>query len=219
MTAEDLQRYTQRPCYPELVAVGCAGLLHIVAEIALSEMVARAYNVLASVGFLVYVIWRARVAHGALRAWGMRRDKFWSALRAQLGFGAFAAFAIVGYGLVVHSLTLPWTFWMTAALYPAWGIAQQFALQNLVARNLTGVLSHPVAIAGASAAIFAFAHYPRIDLVLLTLVAGFFFTLIYRRVPNLWAVGIVHGVLGSLAVYVVLNEDPGAKLWSLLFHP
>ncbi len=103
MTAEDPQRYTQRPCYPELVAVACAGLLHIVAEIALSEMVARAYNVLASVGFLVYVIWRARVAHGALRAWGMRRDKFWSALRAQLGFGAFAAFAIVGYGLCLRT--------------------------------------------------------------------------------------------------------------------
>jgi membrane protease YdiL (CAAX protease family) len=212
-------RYTQRPCYPELVAVVCAGLLHIVTEIALSEMVARAYNVLAAVGFLVYVIWRARATHGALRTWGICRDNFWPALRAQLGFGAVATLAIVAYGLTVRSLSLPWTFWMTVALYPAWGIAQQFALQNLIARNLTGVLSHPVAIAGASAAIFAFAHYPRVDLLLLALVAGFFFTLIYRRVPNLWAVGIVHGVLGSLAVYVVLNEDPGATLWSMLLGP
>jgi len=217
--AKDPQRYTERPCYPELVAVACAGLLHIVTEIALSEIVARAYNVLAAVGFLVYVIWRARATHGALRAWGMRRDRFWTAFRAQLGFGAVAAVAIVAYGLAVHSLRLPWTFWMTVALYPVWGIAQQFALQNLIAKNLTGVLSHPVAIAGASAAIFALAHYPRVDLLLLALVAGFFFTLIYRRVPNLWAVGTVHGILGSLAVYVVLNEDPGATLWSLLFSP
>jgi len=219
VTAEAPQRYIQHPCYPEVVAVACAGLLHIVAEIALSEMAARVYNAVASVGFLVHVIWRARVTHGALRAWGMRRDNFWSGLFAQLGFGAVATIAIVGYGLAINSLTLPWTFWMTVALYPAWGIAQQFALQNLIARNLTGVLSRPLAIAGAAAAIFAFAHYPRVDLVLLSLVAGFFFTLIYRRVPNLWAVGIVHGIFGALAVYVVLNEDPGATLWSLMFRP
>jgi membrane protease YdiL (CAAX protease family) len=47
-------------------------------------------------------------------------------------------------------------------------------------------------------------------------VAGFFFTAIYRRVPNLWAVGLVHGILGSLAIYFVSGEDPGAGLWNLV---
>ena len=201
------------------MAIVCAGLLHIAAEVGLSELAARSYNALVSVGFLAYVVWRARTTDGALRAWGLRRDNFWPALRAQLSFGAVGAVAIVGFGLARNSLTLPWTFWLTVALYPVWGIAQQFALQNLIARNLTGVLSHRLAVAGASATVFAAAHYPRFDLVLLTLVSGFFFTLIYRRVPNLWAVGIVHGVLGSLAVYVVLSEDPGATLWNLFSGP
>ena len=47
-------------------------------------------------------------------------------------------------------------------------------------------------------------------------VAGVFLTLIYQRFPNLWAVGIVHGILGSLAVYIVLKEDPGATIFSFI---
>ena len=218
VTAEAPPEYTQRPCYPELVAIVCAGLLHVVAEIALSELAARTFNIFVSVCFLIYLIWRARTSSGAVQAWGMRRGNFCPALRAQLSFGAVGAVAIVVFGLATDSLNLPWSFWMTVALYPVWGIAQQFALQNLIARNLTAVLSHPVAIAGASAVVFSAAHYPRADLMVLTLISGFFFTLIYRRVPNLWAVGIVHGLLGSLAVYVILHEDPGDTLWSLFFN-
>ena len=48
--------------------------------------------------------------------------------------------------------------------------------------------------------------------MVLTLGAGFFFTLIYRRHPNLWAVGILHGFLGALAYYLVLGEDPGGMV-------
>ena len=52
--------------------------------------------------------------------------------------------------------------------------------------------------------------------MLLTLLSGFFFTLIYRRLPNLWAVGIMHGILGSMAVHFVLGKDPGAAIWGFL---
>ena len=64
---------------------------------------------------------------------------------------------------------------------------------------------------------FAASHYPRLELVVLTFVAGIFLTLIYRRAPNLWAIGIVHGLLGSLAFYIVLGEDPGAFILEFLF--
>ena len=67
--------------------------------------------------------------------------------------------------------------------------------------------------------LFAASHIPRLPLVALTSVSGFFLTMVYRRMPNLWAVGIVHGVLGSLAVYLVSDEDPGVGLWTLVFGP
>ena len=107
---------------------------------------------------------------------------------------------------------LPYTFWLTIALYPVWGVAQQFALQNLIAKNIAGIFSKPVGVAVGSATLFAISHYPRLELVVLTFVSGIFFTLIYRKFQNLWAVGIAHGLLGSLAFYLVLNEDPGAVI-------
>jgi membrane protease YdiL (CAAX protease family) len=198
------------------VAVLVAGSLHVLVEIGFSDAVARAYNAVVSVAFLVYLVRRARRTPGALRVWGMRRDNFRPALRAQLVFVAVGAAALVVYGAATGSLSLPATFWTTVALYPIWGVAQQFALQNLLARNLTRVLATPPALALGAAVLFALSHVPRWELVVLTLVAGVAFTLIYRRFPNLWAVGIAHGVLGSLAAYIVLREDPGAALLGFL---
>jgi membrane protease YdiL (CAAX protease family) len=198
--------------------VGLAGLLHVVTELAFAEPVARAYNVVATLGFLVYLVLRARGTPGIARLWGMRRDNFVSALRAQSGFALVAAAAIVVYGLARGGLALPRSFWTTLALYPVWGIAQQFALQNLVARNLAGRFRSTWQLAAVSAAVFSAAHFPRMDLMTLALVAGFFFTWTYRRRPNVWAVGIVHGLLGSLAIYVLLGEDPGGTLTEMFFR-
>ena len=208
--------YANRPCYPEFLAILVAGALHVVTELGSSDLIARSYNAIVSVAFVGYVIWRARRSEGALRAWGMRWDNFWPALRAQSLFAVIGVLALIGFGVATASLRLPKTFWLTVGLYPIWGIAQQFALQSLIARNLAGKLSSPVAIAGVASVLFAASHLPRIELVLLTGIAGVFLTLIYRRFPNLWAVGIVHGILGSLAVYIVLKEDPGATIFRFI---
>lgn len=212
--AENSSRYGSDPCYPELAGIVAIGTLHVVTELATSPATARAYNVIVSLGALVYLFWRYKKSARALRAWGLRGDNFWPALHLQASFGALGALCLFGYAALVTSVSLPATFWLTLFVYPVWGIAQQFALQNLIARNLTGFMTNPIAIALTASILFGGAHYPRLELVTLTFLAGIFFTLIYRRVPNLWAVGLVHGVLGSLAYYLVLGEDPGAVLWS-----
>ena len=216
MAKERSDEYGNRPCYPELIAIVLVGLLHVVAELGFSDSTARLYNAIVSVLFLGYLVWRGRRSAGAMRAWGMRRDNFWAALGAQMVFGAVGALVLVAYGIATDSFTLPATFWLTLALYPVWGIAQQFALQSLVARNLTGMLSNPFALAGVASLLFAVSHYPRIELVVLAGAAGVFLTLIYRRIPNLWAVGIVHGMLGSLAEYIVIKDDSGAAILKFL---
>ena len=208
--------YATEPCRAELIAVLVAGLLHVVTELLFSEAAAMTYNAAAAVAFAVYLVWRARHSGGALRAWGMRMDNFRPAMLAQGVFALLAGGAVVGYGLASGSLALPATFWWTIALYPLWGIGQQFALQSLVARNLSGLVSSRVPLAFVAAGLFAIAHYPRLDLVALTFAAGFFLTLIYRKHPNLWAAGIVHGLLGSLAFYVLLREDPLKMLGEIL---
>ena len=146
--------YANRPCYPELVAILLAGFLHVVIELGFSVAAARLYNAVLSVVVVGYLVWRSRQSQSAVRAWGMRGDNFWPALRAQLIFGAVGALALIAFGVATAPLVLPKSFWLTVGLYPIWGIAQQFALQNFIARNLAGLLSSPIAIAGVASALF-----------------------------------------------------------------
>lgn len=213
---ERSQEYATRPCYPELVAVVIAGAGHVVTEVAFSASIARMYNALACFFFLIYLVWRASNSKNVLRTWGMRVDNLCPALCAQLGFMVVGALFLLGYGLAARSVSIPRTFWLTLGLYPLWGTAQQFGLQNLLAKNLRELVPNGVALAFVSAILFGAAHYPRGSLVLLAFFAGFFFTLIYRGFPNLWAVGLAHGILGALALYIALGEDPFARTLQLI---
>jgi membrane protease YdiL (CAAX protease family) len=204
--------YLRGPCRGELIAVVAAGTTHVLAEVFFSEAVALVITLLIVLVFAGYLLWRLIRTPGVLRAWGFRSDNFRPAFAAQLAFAAVGVVVLFAIGYALGPVGLPRSFWLTLALYPLWGLAQQFALQNMIARNLEGWLASPVAIAVAAAALFAASHFPRLDLVALTAAAGVFLTLIYRRFPNLWAVGIVHGILGSVAIYVVVREDPGAAI-------
>jgi len=198
----------------EIVAIVLAGVLHVATEVFVSAVAARIFNVAVVVGFVVYLVWRARTIPGTVRGWGMRRDNFVKALGLQARWAIPAAALVYAFGVRAGNTPLPLTFWLTAALYPLWGVAQQFALQNLIGRNLSGWIPRPIPLALVSAMLFSAAHFPDLPLMALTSGAGFFFTLFFRREPNLWAVGILHGLLGGMAYYLVIGEDPAAALMS-----
>jgi len=204
------------PHLGELALVVAAGALHVVLELAFSEATALKASAGIVAFVLGYLLWRVRRLPTILGVWGMRRDNFVACLTPHLAFTAIGALSLGFLGAALGSFPLPREFWLVLALYPLWGIAQQFALQNLLARNVEAIVSNPFAVAGVAALLFGVSHYPRLDLVALTLVSGFVFTLLYRRYPNLWAVGISHGVLGALAVYLVLRENPGAAILGLV---
>ena len=207
-----------QPRFLELLAVVAIGTAHVSIEIATSVAVTRAFNVAAGIGLTVYLFWRAATVKGILRSWGMRRDNFWQALGVQLVFGVLAAACLTLLGLANGTVPLPRTFWIVCVSYPLFGIAQQFVLQNLITRNLATFVRRRVLLAFASALLFALSHIPRMSLTILALIAGFFLTFIYQRHPNLWAVGIVHGILAGLAFYVVLQQDPGARILEFLMR-
>jgi len=208
MTTES---YGRRPSYSELLAVIAAGALHVVCELTISAFAGRVVNGVLVFAFAGYLIWRVSRDPVTLRRWGFRRDNLAPALIAHLGFALAGSLTLFAIGSIRGSLALPATFLVTLALYPLWGLAQQFALQNLIARNLAELRgSLPIAL--LASLLFAASHFPRWELVALTFAAGVPFTLIYRRFPNLWAVGLAHGILGSLAFYLVLGEDPGAMI-------
>ncbi|MDH3732767.1 MAG: CPBP family glutamic-type intramembrane protease [Gemmatimonadota bacterium] len=202
----------------ELIAVVAAGALHVGAELWFSEAVALWVSAALSAGFLIYLVARVRRHSGMLRAWGMRWDNFGEAIGPHLIFAAVGSAIVLWIGYVVGTISFPRTFWLTLLLYPIWGTAQQFALQNLLARNVYAFTSNMLVVSVVASILFGASHYPRLWLVALTAGAGFPFTIMYRRFPNLWAVGIAHGILGSLAVYSVLGEDPGAAILSALWR-
>jgi hypothetical protein len=217
MSSPHDQDYGTQPCYGELVAIIAAGGLHVTAECLLSLAAARLFNGLAAIAFLAYLAWRAYRTPQVTRTWGMQLATFWQALKLQLVFGVPAMILLIGWGIHSHRFPPPRTFWLACVLYPVWGIAQQFALQNLLARNLRSLVRPAIVRALVAASLFGLAHVPRIPLVLLTLVGGFFLTLIYERRPNLWAAGCVHGVLGAMAFYFMLGQDPGARVLEFVF--
>ncbi len=105
--------------------------------------------------------------------------------------------------------------------YPVWAGIQQYLLQNFLRLRFETVfgsikpdveelmeagagfsgrrLSLPTVLAAASAAlIFALLHWPNGNLVILSLVAGFCWCLLFVRVPNLFASWASQAVLGIL---------------------
>ena len=217
MTTRSAHDYETRPCYGELIAIVVAGGLHVAAEVTVSSTAARVFNVGVAIAFLFYVTWRAGSTRHMVHIWGMQFANFWPSLKFQLMFGLPAMALLVAYGIYSNSFPPPRTFWLAVILYPVWGIVQQFALQNLLVRNLRTVVRPRVARALLAAGFFGLAHVPLIPIVVLTFVGGFFLTWIYEHRPNLWAAGCVHGVLGAMAFYFVLGKDPGARLWELVF--
>jgi len=124
---------------------------------------------------------------------------------------ALGALVLIAYGAAAGSLSLPKTFWLTLALYPAWGIVQQFALQNLIARNLAGILRSPLGLASAAELLFGASHYPRLDLVALTLAAGVFFTLIYRAVRLFGGIAWMRNAADRAAGFERVLDAEGLK--------
>ncbi len=192
----------------ELVALGSVGLAHVVLELVFGESIALAFTGAAVVGALLYLVQRWARDRSVLVEWGLRLDNLAPGLRLHLGFALAAALPLLAVGAALDRLAVPWTFWLTLCLYPLWGFAQQFALQNLVAENLRALRGGPALVLGVTASVFGLSHVPRFDLVLLTLVSGLAFTWLYARVRNLWALGLAHGILGTCAIFFVVGEDP-----------
>lgn len=216
-----------RPCYWELWLITLTGLLHVTIELmwggsptsaSAAGAPERLYNLVAVILWGIYVLWRIANTPGMARAWGFRWDNFFEALRPSAFFLLVAAVLLLLYGKLNDRLTVPPSFWLALLLYPLYGIAQQFALQALVTRNLRSLISRRSIRACASAGMFSAAHFPNAWLMGLTFPTGFVFSWLYERRPNLWAVGITHGLLGALAYYLVLGLDPGAEIITAVRH-
>jgi hypothetical protein len=209
----------------ELAMVVLTGVAHVSLELwsdgmrGAAESLGRPqhyFNLAAVIGWGSYLAWQMWATPGIVGELGLGRRGFLRTLKQAFPFVVLGEVVMIGFGVWWYGLRIPAAFWLVFLVYPLWGIAQQFALQAMVTRNI-GVLveSLPLKII-AVAAIFSMSHFPNYSLMALTLVAGVAFTWLYIRCRNIWAIGILHGIMGATAYYFVLGLDPGIKLLEIV---
>jgi len=102
------------------------------------------------------------------------------------------------------------------ALYPVWGIVQQFMMICIVAENLSGLKklsrNKPLVIVITSI-LFGLIHFPDFSLMIFAFVMEIAFLVIYYKWRNLWAIGLAHGWISTFLLFYVLGRD----LWTELF--
>ena len=99
------------------------------------------------------------------------------------------------------------------ALMPLFGIAQQYGLLGFYYRRFQEALPGVWAPMLASAVIFAALHTPNVPLMAMTLVVSLGACWLYRRAPNLWVLGLAHGLLSiTVAMFLAKLLVSGLKV-------
>ena len=143
---------------------------------------------------------------------GISNRNFAAAWRPLAIFGVISIVAMAAVGGIMGTFTLQWHLWVALAVYPIWGVIQQYLVQDIVARNLKDLNWNPMHVTLMTAALFGLIHLPFGVLMAATFVLGLVFTPHYLRYGNVPVLGLWHGWLGTFLYYWVLGRDPLAFL-------
>lgn len=114
-------------------------------------------------------------------------------------FAAAILLAIAGMLVAKHIGTLHPLYnsdFKHVAGYVLWTLYQQFLLNDYFMPRLTRILASQNAAIGLTALLFAAAHLPNLPLTAATLLWGGISCVFFRRYRNLYALGLVQGLLG-----------------------
>lgn len=165
-------------------------------------------DVLVCLGLFLFIAIRGHRRRGeSAHDLGFRLDN--------LGQSARQVFSIVGPLLLLMTILGLWMGWnreppiarllTRAALMPLFGVVQEYALLAFYLRRFEEVLPSGRAPVLAAASVFALLHLPNSPLVALSFIAGLGACWFYRRTPNLWVLGVAHGLL-SITVAMFLAK-------------
>lgn len=158
-------------------------------------------------GYLVYILRKdkERIAH-----WGFRKEGLRESIRIILPLVVTALALIITYGITSGKALLSWHLLPSLLLYPIWGLAQQFIVLGMVAGNLHEMESFKIPkliIIPITSVLFCLVHYPNLQLMGATFLLALIYCSVYLRNRNLWALGVLHGWLGTFFYYFVLGKD------------
>ncbi|NRB83720.1 MAG: CPBP family intramembrane metalloprotease [Winogradskyella sp.] len=163
-----------------------------------------------------YVFFRFKKDKHALKDWGFRTDNFKSISKFLLPFVVISMILFWVIGYLQGTINLTWHIIPLLITYPIWGSIQQFLTIALLAGNLKDLKAAKInktLIIFITAVFFSIIHYPVGWLMAGTFVLALFYGYIYLKVKNIYALGMVHGWLGAIFYYTVVNQDPFADVF------
>ncbi len=144
---------------------------------------------------LIYLSHRTR--HETRREIGWRFDNFGQAWRLLALPMLLGGCVILAFGWLKGSLHFDkallwrWSLWL-----PVWGLLQQYVLQGFINRRAQIVCGKSgIGSVLIVAAVFALLHLPNPWLALWTFAGGAIYAHVYQRAPNLFALGLSHGLM------------------------
>ena len=191
----------------ELGAVAATGVLHLVFKSLGAKGV---FIALASLSWIVYIVWRVRQDSSLWAKWGFHTKNLSSAFVWPTGVFFLGVSLMAWYGLANGRVLWQGHIFVLLLLYPLWGILQQFLVQALGIANLMALfpkqgwkVAMPVGIV-----LFSVIHFPNGLLMIATGVMAGLFIPCYLRDRNLWPLGVYHGWLATFFYLWVLGKDP-----------
>ncbi|UCF01338.1 MAG: hypothetical protein JSV14_13310 [Deltaproteobacteria bacterium] len=169
----------------EVFAVVATGLLYFVFKC----FKARTVFIITAVCFwIVFMYYRAHNDSSVMDKWGFRGKNFARCFLSATLLAAPILAAMAGFAASRARLTFPAHAWILLALYPIWGIIQQFLVQALVVRNVakSALALSPAAIVLIGATVFAMAHLSNLRLLIATFALVLVFVPHYLRYRKLW---------------------------------
>jgi membrane protease YdiL (CAAX protease family) len=120
-----------------------------------------------------------------------------------------AALAVIvarGAGTPAIDRFASWHLLAAAALYFPWALLQQYIFQFYLLPRWLRLVPVPAAVV-LTAATFSAVHFPRWPVMLVTLVAGAVWALLYYRWRRLVPLALSHALLGAALHYWVFGND------------
>jgi membrane protease YdiL (CAAX protease family) len=174
------------------------------------------FVIVAIICWSFYVFYRYKKDSNVLKDLGFLRDNSKIVFRLILPFSVLSIVSFFVIGYIQGTINMTWHIIPLLITYPIWGSLQQFLTIGLLAGNLKDLkrikLKNSIIIL-LTAVFFSLVHYPSLWLMGGTFILALFYGYVYLKAKNIYVLGLLHGWLGALFYYTVVNQDPFADVF------
>ncbi len=171
------------------------------------------------IGWSTYSILRFKQNPGAFTEWGFRTSNTKKVSKMILPFALFGFISTLLCGYLLGTIQITWHVFPMLLFYPIWGTLQQFLIIGIISGNLQNLKGVDIAkwkIILITSSLFAVVHFPYMWLIGSTFLLSGFYTWIYLKERNLYVLGILHGWLGAIFFYAIMERDPFTEVFGFL---